>query len=302
MAPGRSRSSTRTGCSTTSTPSPRRTRRSTRRSRSSRRRWWRSSTKPELIKVQCDAHSWMLGWIYVTEAPAAVTDGNGAFKIENVPAGNKVEVTHPVLGKQTKEVEVKAGQETKVAFELKKWDPRRWVRAAGAHRDAGSESRARRGRDPSDRKGRADCDDELVPREHRHVWPAARRPLLPDLRDHRRRIPARDGAAGRLPGEVPGAAGPAGGLQPREHDPRDGVDDRARSDPDRAHLPLDSGWSKIKSRIPESDLHPRHRQAVQLGGHLPGTGREVRHADDQTLDNEVHVRPASRSSTSGRGT
>jgi hypothetical protein len=29
-------------------------------------------------------------------------------------------VTHPVLGKQTKEVEVKAGQEAKVAFELKK--------------------------------------------------------------------------------------------------------------------------------------------------------------------------------------
>ena len=77
--------------------------------------------KPELIKVVCDAHSWMLGWIYVTEAPAAVSDGNGAFKIENVPAGkHKVEVTHPVLGKQTKEVEVKAGQETKVAFELKK--------------------------------------------------------------------------------------------------------------------------------------------------------------------------------------
>ena len=77
--------------------------------------------KPELIKVQCDAHSWMLGWIYVTENPAAVTDGNGAFKLENVPPGkHKVEVTHPVLGKQTKEVEVKAGQETKVAFELKK--------------------------------------------------------------------------------------------------------------------------------------------------------------------------------------
>jgi plastocyanin len=77
--------------------------------------------KPELIKVQCDAHSWMLGWIYVTENPTAVTDGNGAFKLENVPPGkHKVEVIHPVLGKQTKEVEVKAGQDTKVAFELKK--------------------------------------------------------------------------------------------------------------------------------------------------------------------------------------
>jgi hypothetical protein len=77
--------------------------------------------KPELVKVQCDAHSWMHGWIYVTENPTAVTDANGAFKLENVPPGkHKVEVIHPVLGKQTKEVEVKAGQDTKVAFELKK--------------------------------------------------------------------------------------------------------------------------------------------------------------------------------------
>lgn len=75
--------------------------------------------KPELIKIQCDAHSWMLGWIFVTEAPAAVSDGSGAFKIENVPAGkHTVEVLHPVLGKQTKDVEVKSGQEVKVAFEL----------------------------------------------------------------------------------------------------------------------------------------------------------------------------------------
>jgi carboxypeptidase family protein len=77
--------------------------------------------KPELVKVQCDAHSWMHGWIYVTDNPTAVTDANGAFKLENVPPGkHKVEVVHPVLGKQTKEVEVKAGQDTKVAFELKK--------------------------------------------------------------------------------------------------------------------------------------------------------------------------------------
>jgi plastocyanin len=77
--------------------------------------------KPEVIKVQCDAHSWMLGWLVVTEDPTAVTDDKGGFKLENVPAGkHKVEVLHPILGKQTKEVEVKAGQETKVSFELKK--------------------------------------------------------------------------------------------------------------------------------------------------------------------------------------
>jgi plastocyanin len=77
--------------------------------------------KPEVIKVQCDAHAWMHGWIVVTDSPAAVTDEKGGFKIENVPPGkHKVEVLHPVVGKQTKEVEVKAGQETKVSFELKK--------------------------------------------------------------------------------------------------------------------------------------------------------------------------------------
>jgi plastocyanin len=75
--------------------------------------------KPEAIRIQCDAHSWMHGWIYVTENPAAATDQKGGFKLENVPAGkHKVEVWHPVLGKQSKDVEVKAGQETKVSFEL----------------------------------------------------------------------------------------------------------------------------------------------------------------------------------------
>ncbi len=77
--------------------------------------------KPEYVKLTCDVHSWMLGWVAVTPGPAGVTDGNGVAKIENVPAGkHKVEVWHETLGKQEKEVEVKAGQTTKVSFEMKK--------------------------------------------------------------------------------------------------------------------------------------------------------------------------------------
>ena len=78
--------------------------------------------KPEIIKVTCDVHSWMLGWIAVMPHPLfGVTDENGVTKIENVPAGkHTVEVWHETLGKQTKEVEVKAGQSAKVAFEMKK--------------------------------------------------------------------------------------------------------------------------------------------------------------------------------------
>lgn len=78
--------------------------------------------KPEIIKLTCDVHSWMLGWIAVMPNPYfGVTDANGVTKIENVPPGKyKVEVWHETLGKQTKEVEVKAGQAAKVAFEMKK--------------------------------------------------------------------------------------------------------------------------------------------------------------------------------------
>jgi hypothetical protein len=77
--------------------------------------------KPEIIKVTCDVHSWMLGWVAVVPGPAAVTDKDGVAKIENVPAGKqKIEVWHETLGKQEKEVEVKAGQTTKVSFEMKK--------------------------------------------------------------------------------------------------------------------------------------------------------------------------------------
>jgi hypothetical protein len=50
-----------------------------------------------------------------------VTEGSGVAKIENVPAGkHTVEVWHETLGKQMKEVEVKAGQVAKVSIEMKK--------------------------------------------------------------------------------------------------------------------------------------------------------------------------------------
>jgi hypothetical protein len=76
--------------------------------------------KPEFVKVTCDVHSWMLGWVAVVPGPAAATNADGVAKIENVPAGKqKVEVWHETLGKMEKEVDVKAGAVTKVSFEMK---------------------------------------------------------------------------------------------------------------------------------------------------------------------------------------
>ena len=78
--------------------------------------------KPEVVKLTCDVHSWMLGWLAVVPSPFfGVTDQNGTAKIENVPAGKQtVEVWHETFPKQTKEVEVKPGQTVKVSFEMKK--------------------------------------------------------------------------------------------------------------------------------------------------------------------------------------
>lgn len=77
---------------------------------------------PEIFKITCDFHPWMQGWVVVTDNPYVVaTDGGGTFKLTDVPAGtHTVEVWHETLGKITKQVTVKAGEEAKVTFELAK--------------------------------------------------------------------------------------------------------------------------------------------------------------------------------------
>lgn len=81
-----------------------------------------SFEKPEVIKVACDAHGWMNAWLVVTDNPySTLTDENGSFKLTDVPAGTyTLELWHESLGKQTKEVTVKANEEAKVSFELSK--------------------------------------------------------------------------------------------------------------------------------------------------------------------------------------
>ncbi len=80
-----------------------------------------SFAQPEVIRVVCDAHSWMAGWVVVTDDKSAVSADGGAFKISDVPAGtHKLEIWHETLGKLTKEVTVKAGEEAKITIELSK--------------------------------------------------------------------------------------------------------------------------------------------------------------------------------------
>ncbi len=74
----------------------------------------------ETIKLRCDVHPWMSGWIVVAEdAFAVVTDETGSFKLPNVPPGTyKLEVWHEKFGTQSKEVTVKAGGDSSVTVEF----------------------------------------------------------------------------------------------------------------------------------------------------------------------------------------
>jgi plastocyanin len=64
--------------------------------------------KPEILRVDCDLHSWMRGWVVVTEHPFyAVTNEQGEFILDNVPPGKyTLQVWQESLGTVTQEVVV----------------------------------------------------------------------------------------------------------------------------------------------------------------------------------------------------
>jgi len=77
--------------------------------------------KAGLVDVQCDAHKWMQGYMFVLEHPyGAVTDEAGSFAISDVPPGKyTLKAWHEALGELTEEVEVTAGGTAEASFEFK---------------------------------------------------------------------------------------------------------------------------------------------------------------------------------------
>ncbi len=61
-----------------------------------------------LMTVECDAHDWMKGYLYVVDHPyITVTDTNGNFSIEDIPPGEyKLVIWHEALGQQERDVKV----------------------------------------------------------------------------------------------------------------------------------------------------------------------------------------------------
>jgi plastocyanin len=79
-----------------------------------------SFEKPEVVKLTCDVHSWMQGWLVVLPSSYfAVTDDHGVARVADVPEGqHTVEVWQERLGRRRKDVTVKAGSTVHVDFEF----------------------------------------------------------------------------------------------------------------------------------------------------------------------------------------
>ena len=79
-------------------------------------------TRAGTVRVDCDAHGWMEGWIYVVDNPYyAITGADGKFSITDVPPGSYTLVASQSLtGPIQQPVTVTAGKPTNLTIELKK--------------------------------------------------------------------------------------------------------------------------------------------------------------------------------------
>jgi plastocyanin len=72
----------------------------------------------DVVKLKCDVHPWMTGYVVVSKHPFFATTGaDGKFTIKDVPAGTyTVEAWHEKLGTQTAEVKVEEGKPADATF------------------------------------------------------------------------------------------------------------------------------------------------------------------------------------------
>ena len=78
--------------------------------------------EPGVLKLVCDTHAWMLGFIHVFDHPYfAVTDERGSFFIENIPPGTyTLKAWHEDGGIRTQEIIVSEAGEVLANFEFAK--------------------------------------------------------------------------------------------------------------------------------------------------------------------------------------
>jgi hypothetical protein len=72
-----------------------------------------------LVRITCNTHTWMRGFIVVTDEMGAVTGADGSFTLPNVPPGTyELKVWHELLRAAPVTVTVKAGAAANVKLAL----------------------------------------------------------------------------------------------------------------------------------------------------------------------------------------
>ena len=72
------------------------------------------------LRLICNTHPWMRGWMVVTEDAAAISGVDGRFTIDNVPPGTyEMRVWHEALKGAPQKVTVSAGKPTEINLQLR---------------------------------------------------------------------------------------------------------------------------------------------------------------------------------------
>ncbi len=70
-----------------------------------------------LVRIKCDVHSWMAGFVVVSDSPYAVVGADGTYGIKGLPAGAyTVTAWHETLGEKTAQVTVPASGDVTADF------------------------------------------------------------------------------------------------------------------------------------------------------------------------------------------
>ena len=78
----------------------------------------RATRRPGVVRMKCDAHKWMSGYVVLFDHPFyAVTDADGSFEINDVPAGTyTLKSWHETFGELEEQVVVEPGKSTSLSF------------------------------------------------------------------------------------------------------------------------------------------------------------------------------------------